>query len=565
MSRCNSPARLVIAAIGLNVLLVSPAIGQVCSKPPASYDVFGDVVVDKVTKLAWKRCSLGQTWNGTTCSGRAWGYAFKDAQTATAPSSEGFSWRIPRPDELASLVVAGAACASAIDQDVFPRTLPALYWTGQAHASNRELGYCQSFAPGVSESERQTCLSANALAVRLVSVLPAGGYSPPVPTASSFAVDDSGNYLVVTGSNFSTALANNVVNFPTANGVRPIVPASGTSTSLKVAIPDETTTGRITVTTKGITSGPALGTLRVINNKEGCSAAGLTTATISQSSSSWDYCVLTPGFKDDPADAMIIGALQSKLPPTQQYFVVSTSPLSNATAASFTMTGRIVLQYRESGLYGALVVHSNAGENADTFVSTGSLVNAGTVDNRGNFSNLGSFVNTGNGVILNSGVFTNNPAPGHMFTIATTGTAINDVSFSNTGKRSGSRARLRNLGTLVTVSGSTGIENSRADFINEGSLILQGAFAFANRAGSAPGTLTNNGSIHIRIATQPEGVPILTNEPGATIVNNSGGSITNAADWTLFNRGTIQNCGAVTGLPPGPTGYGACPVPKPRR
>ena len=58
-----------------------------------------DIVEDTRTKLQWQRCSLGQTWNGATCSGKATKYNWDEARRI-APAG----WRLPTKDELASLV-----------------------------------------------------------------------------------------------------------------------------------------------------------------------------------------------------------------------------------------------------------------------------------------------------------------------------------------------------------------------------------------------------------------------------------------------------------------------------
>jgi len=543
----------------LQYLLTATAFAQVCSRSKGTYETFGDIVVDKDSKLAWKRCSDGQSWNGASCSGEATGHTFTEALRVSAPANDGLIWRIPKPEELATLVINNAACTPAIDQEVFPHTLPGTYWSGQLLAKNSDAAYCQSFGPGASGSQREPCWTSRRFAVRLVSTLPLRGYAPATPIAASFSVDDAGTHLVILGSNFSRTLADNLVNFPSAGGIKSVVPTAGTEVSLTASIPDDATTGAITVTTRGVTSQPARGTVRVINNKDGCAAAGFTPATIAQSSSAWDYCIFSNQFKDTPADALIIGAHPLKLPSTQPLYMLSTSPLSSAAGISFTLSGRVAVQYGARGTYGALVVESNTGKNADTLTTTGVVSNNGVVDNRGNFNSTGSFLNAGDGVVFNSGVFTNNPGPENSLSIATTGRAINKASFLNASGPGWPRAELRNLGTLSTESGSTGIENLHGDVINNGTMLLQGSFAFINRSGAAPGLLTNNGMLQLKIATQPEGVPILANDPGATIINSVSGTIANArAGWTFLNNGTIHNCGQMSGPPPAPFGYGPC-------
>lgn len=545
-----------LIAICLHLAFATSALAQVCTRSKGTYETYGDIVVDKVSKLAWKRCSDGQTWNGSSCSGEFAGYSFGQALDVTAPSSDGYVWRMPKPEELATLVIENASCVPAIDQNVFPRTVPGRYWTSQPLPKNPDAAYCLSFGIGASAPQRDQCWVSNRLPVRLVSSLPARSVAAPPPIAAAFTIDEAGANLVVLGSNFSRTLADNVVNFRTAAGVKSVVPSSGTDVSLTVAIPDDATTGAITVTTRGVTGQPTPGTLRVINSRDGCAAAGFTPATIPESS--WEYCIFPATFTDAPADALIVGAHPIKLPSTQPSYMLSTSPLAAATGAHLTLSGRIALRYGALA-YGALVVLSNAGLNADTLTTTGVVTNSGVVDNRGNFISEGSFINTGNGVVLNSGVFTSNPSAENAFSIATTGRAINRVSFVNSSAPGWPRAQLRNMGTFATESGSTGIENGRGDVVNGGTLLLEGSLAFVNRSGVAPGVVTNNGSIVLRIGTQPEGVPILMNEPGATIVNGATGSIVNPrTSWTFLNNGAVQSCGKINGPPPGPNGYVAC-------
>ncbi|MCX8521150.1 MAG: DUF1566 domain-containing protein, partial [Rhodoferax sp.] len=65
----------------------------------------GAEVTDRRTGLVWARCSLGQSWNGSTCTGTASTHtheqALAQAQTANVGGASG--WRLPNVKELASL------------------------------------------------------------------------------------------------------------------------------------------------------------------------------------------------------------------------------------------------------------------------------------------------------------------------------------------------------------------------------------------------------------------------------------------------------------------------------
>lgn len=58
----------------------------------------------------WMRCSLGQTWEGNTCTGVAKEFTFDEAQAAVKELNAKVSahgktdWRVPTPPELASLM-----------------------------------------------------------------------------------------------------------------------------------------------------------------------------------------------------------------------------------------------------------------------------------------------------------------------------------------------------------------------------------------------------------------------------------------------------------------------------
>ncbi len=61
-------------------------------------------VYDKETNLTWMRCSLGQTWDGKTCTGEAKKYTWHDATKLTQQFAGSTAWRLPTIDELDSLV-----------------------------------------------------------------------------------------------------------------------------------------------------------------------------------------------------------------------------------------------------------------------------------------------------------------------------------------------------------------------------------------------------------------------------------------------------------------------------
>ncbi|MEI5640597.1 MULTISPECIES: Lcl C-terminal domain-containing protein [unclassified Pseudoalteromonas] len=92
-------------------------------------------VTDNQTGLMWMRCSLGQAWDGTTCTESVSTYTWAEALASADESNyAGFSdWYLPNIKELASIVE--AACYNpAINQTVFPNTASSSYWSSSPHA-----------------------------------------------------------------------------------------------------------------------------------------------------------------------------------------------------------------------------------------------------------------------------------------------------------------------------------------------------------------------------------------------------------------------------------------------
>ncbi|MCH8538625.1 MAG: DUF1566 domain-containing protein [Alkalimonas sp.] len=96
-------------------------------------------VTHVVTGLTWMRCSLGQSWDGSTCTGSINSYSWQDAlQVAQSYSYAGSSqWRLPKKNELASIIE--ERCPDpAINLDIFPNT-PTYsdYWSSSPYGGSR--------------------------------------------------------------------------------------------------------------------------------------------------------------------------------------------------------------------------------------------------------------------------------------------------------------------------------------------------------------------------------------------------------------------------------------------
>lgn len=134
----------------------------------------GSEVTDKRTGLTWARCSVGQTWNGTTCTGTAAVTKKLDEVLKYVRNQTG--WRLPNVKELSSLVDRG--CYNRpIDTAAFPDMLDDntefSYWTATTSGKDPDYILYVNFSDGhVLTSGRGDRGSGSNRAVRLVRSKP---------------------------------------------------------------------------------------------------------------------------------------------------------------------------------------------------------------------------------------------------------------------------------------------------------------------------------------------------------------------------------------------------------
>jgi len=120
------------------------AAGFLPSTPTSRFDLYPDgTATDQSTGLMWKRCTEGQTWSGSSCTGSgtrvAWAAALEQAEQSTYA---GYSdWRLPNVKELRSIV---EECANrpAINTEVFPNaslTQDSYLWSSTTSAYDGDL------------------------------------------------------------------------------------------------------------------------------------------------------------------------------------------------------------------------------------------------------------------------------------------------------------------------------------------------------------------------------------------------------------------------------------------
>ena len=109
--------------------------------PTMDFVLHGDGTVTHTrTGLMWMRCSLGQSWTGSDCSGSArtstWRGALNAAQDVN--HTGGFAghtdWRLPNKNELES-IVERRCWNPAINAAVFPNTPSLWSWSSSPYAN----------------------------------------------------------------------------------------------------------------------------------------------------------------------------------------------------------------------------------------------------------------------------------------------------------------------------------------------------------------------------------------------------------------------------------------------
>ena len=92
-------------------------------------------VKDSKTGLIWMRCSIGQNWNGTTCTGTATKHNWEKAKKIGRDKTfAGFSdWRLPAKNELQTLICQDCG-KPTINSNAFPNTRGDWYWSSSPYA-----------------------------------------------------------------------------------------------------------------------------------------------------------------------------------------------------------------------------------------------------------------------------------------------------------------------------------------------------------------------------------------------------------------------------------------------
>ena len=124
------------------------------------------IIIDLERQIEWLRCSVGQRWDGSKCSGNIVNLSLDIVPKAIKLANEqlGGKWRLPSKKELTSIVC--KECPSPkIDKEIFPNTDNAPYWTGDQSIYNSKFYVSVNFHTGFSFNRFSPIKE---LAVRLV-------------------------------------------------------------------------------------------------------------------------------------------------------------------------------------------------------------------------------------------------------------------------------------------------------------------------------------------------------------------------------------------------------------
>lgn len=126
-------------------------------------------VTDTWSGLMWQRCSRGQTWDGSTCTGDAITYNWQGAlRLGEGNSFAGYSdWRLPNRKELRS-IVAFNGYNPAINPRVFPNISVYRYWSSSPNANDSSEAWIVDFKFGYVEGYSHNGGDIAGSAVRLV-------------------------------------------------------------------------------------------------------------------------------------------------------------------------------------------------------------------------------------------------------------------------------------------------------------------------------------------------------------------------------------------------------------
>lgn len=144
--------------------------------PLEDFDITTEgTAIHRKTGLEWMRCSVGQSWNGSTCTGEAEVFSWRLAVKAGEESNfaNHTDWRLPDRDELASIIE--QRCFSpAVNEAIFPNTSSNWYWSSTLDPHYSFVAWYITFYNGRADSGFRTDSNGRVRLVRGAPLVTAG-------------------------------------------------------------------------------------------------------------------------------------------------------------------------------------------------------------------------------------------------------------------------------------------------------------------------------------------------------------------------------------------------------
>ncbi len=138
----------LLRQVSVSTCLLFAMAGFAQAQAPARFAISADgqEVTDSSTKLVWKRCVEGMSWNGKTCAGKATKLklvAAKELTKAGAP----VAWRLPVKEELLGLMDKKGK-KMTLDKASFPATPARLHWALRPESTDNLNHWLVDFSNG---------------------------------------------------------------------------------------------------------------------------------------------------------------------------------------------------------------------------------------------------------------------------------------------------------------------------------------------------------------------------------------------------------------------------------
>ena len=107
------------------------------------------LVLDLKHNIYWLRCSVGQTWDNNSCTGKAIKLTMNQVNQAISKADEqlGGNWRLPTREELESIVCLECGRVK-INKKIFPGTPYEPFWTGEKNSWSKQFYWSVNFFTG---------------------------------------------------------------------------------------------------------------------------------------------------------------------------------------------------------------------------------------------------------------------------------------------------------------------------------------------------------------------------------------------------------------------------------